>query len=162
MNKATTIILSCIAVLVSVNLLAQPTRPARPAKPAQAQKFKPPKVKTQWGRCVDSIRIPREELVQLVAIPLRITDAQNKAYTIVTYQIGYTRITVTEDEATGKVLPSSELVSERFTTTPLPPLWQENLKRRVQKGERLYFFDVIVKDAQGRLFFAPDLKVYIQ
>jgi hypothetical protein len=162
MNKQITTIFLFAALLMATMAMAQPVKPVKPIKPATTQKFKPPKVKTAWGRCVDSIAIPKEEAVQLLSIPLRITDAQNKAYTIVSYQVAYTRITVTEDEATGKVLPSSEMVSDRFTTTPLPQLWQDNIKNRLKKGEHFYFFDVIVKDAQGRLFFAPDLKVHIQ
>lgn len=147
-----------LAMLFTVSIaVAQPNKPTTPI-----QKFKPPKVKTAWGRCVDSIRITREEAIQLISIPLRVTDMQNKAYTISSYQLAYTRVTVTEDETTGKVLPATEMVSDRFTATPLPQIWQDNIKARVKKGERFYFFDVIVKDAQGRLFFAPELKVYIQ
>lgn len=162
MNKTSTVLFATVALFSTSVAMAQPVKPVKPIKPATVQKFKPPKVKTAWGRCVDSIGITKEEAAQLLSIPLRITDAQNKAYTIASYQVAYTRVTVTEDEATGKVLPSTEMVSDRFTVTPLPELWQNNIKTRLKKGEKFYFFDVIVKDAQGRLFFAPDLKVQIQ
>lgn len=161
MNKASTAIFPIVALFMATGAMAQPVKPVKPIKPAAVQKFKPPMVKTAWGRCVDSIGITKEEAAQLLSIPLRITDAQNKAYPIVSYQVAYTRVTVTEDEATGKVLPSSEMVNDRFTTTPLPELWQNNIKTRLKKGEKFYFFDVIVKDAQGRAFFAPTLKVSI-
>jgi hypothetical protein len=157
------ILTTTVLVLATATIaIAQPVKPAQPGKVTPVQKFKPPKVKTMWGRCVDSIRITRDEVTQLAGIPLRITDAQNKAYAISSYQLAYTRVTVTEDEETGKVLPATDMVSDRFTSTPLPPFWQETIRKRVQKGERFYFFDVIVKDAQGRLFFAPDLKVFVQ
>jgi hypothetical protein len=162
MNKKIAAIFAIAALLMTTMAMAQPVKPVKPVKPAPVQKFKPPKVKTAWGRCVDSIGITKEEAAQLLSIPLRVTDAQNKAYSITSYQVAYTRVTVTEDEATGKVLPSTEMVSDRFTATPLPQLWQDNIKTRLKKGEKFYFFDVIVRDVQGRLFFAPDLKVHIQ
>jgi hypothetical protein len=162
MNKSITIIFAIAALLTANMAMAQPVKPVKPAvKPATTLKFKPPKVKTAWGRCVDSIGITKEEAAQLISIPLRIIDAQNKTYAIASYQVAYTRVTVTEDEASGKVLPATEMVSDRFTTTPLPQLWQDNIKTRLQRGEKFYFFDVIVRDAQGRLFFAPNLKVTI-
>jgi hypothetical protein len=154
-----------VALMLTVSVAAaQPAKPKPVAKPGatQPQKFRPPKVKTYLGRCTDSIAVTREEAKQLVGLPLRISDAKNVNYSVVSYQFAYTRIAVTEDEATGRVLPTTSLVAEMFKTSPLPELWQENIKATVRNGEQFYFFDVIAKDAQGHLFFAPELKISIR
>ena len=99
---------------------------------------------------------------ELVNTPLTITDAQNNSYTISSYQFSYKRIGVTEDEETGKTSPQSDIVAERFTETPLPIIWQNNIKESLKKGEELYFFDIIAIDKNQRRFFAPDIKIIIE
>jgi hypothetical protein len=153
-------LLAAAAILMAPVLFAQPGKP--PAKVIPVQKFKPPKVKTTLGRCTDSMVITKEEAKQLVSLPLKISDAKNSTYKLSSYQFMYTRVAVTEDEASGKVLPTTTTVSDYFKTSPLPELWQENMKLTVTSGEIFHFFDVIVRDAQGRLFFAPDLKIFIR
>jgi hypothetical protein len=148
------------AILMGQSAFAQPGK--QPAKIIPVQKFKPPKVKTALGRCTDSIVVTKEEARQLIGLPLRISDAKNVTYAVSSYQFAYKSIAVTEDEASGKVLPTTAMVSDYFKTSPLPELWQENIKRTAASGDQFYFFDVIVKDAQGRLFFAPELKIYVR
>lgn len=154
------IFLMTFLLLAAVGM-AQPGKPS-PNKVIPIAKFKPPKVKTYWGRNSDSAWITKEEARQLIDLPIKISDAKNVSYTISSYQFMYRKNIVTEDEATGKVLPSTELKIDRFTASPLPPIWRENIKPALISGEMLYYFDIIVKDAQGRLFFAPELKIYIR
>ena len=70
--------------------------------------------------------------------------------------------TVTEDEQTGKVSPATSMVADRFTATPLPGLWINKIREELKAGEELYFFDVIAKDAKGRVMYASSLKIMIQ
>jgi hypothetical protein len=44
----------------------------------------------------------------------------------------------------------------------MPAIWVTQIKEQVNKGEELYFFDVIAKDAQGRVMYAPNLKIITQ
>ena len=99
---------------------------------------------------------------QIITLPLRIADEKNETYKISSYQFAYKRIGVTEDEETGKLSPQSDMVAQRFTETPLPELWKSNIIEQLHKGEELYFFDIIMLDKTGRLFFAPDLKITIE
>ncbi|MEO7536662.1 MAG: hypothetical protein ABIU30_22595, partial [Ferruginibacter sp.] len=103
-----------------------------------------------------------EEAKQVITLPLKIVDDKNLGYNISSYQFAYKRIGITEDEETGKTSPQSDIAAERFTTTPLPEVWQKNIVEGLHKGEELYFFDIIVFDKQGRRFFAPELKITIQ
>lgn len=152
------ILLSFFLSLMVLFAFAQPTKTVKPP----VQKFKPPKVKTFWGLQADSATISREEALQLLAAPIRIVGDKKAVYAITSYQFLYRKKGVTEDEETGKVSASQSISANLFRTTPLPELWQNIISEQLQSGEELYYFDVIVKDAQGRLFFAPDLKIKIK
>jgi len=145
-------------MLSSNNLKAQSTNPATTKT---FQKFKPPKLTTTLGIRSDSAVVTKSEAVQLVTLPLKITDDKKNVYTISSYQVMYKRKAVTEDEETGKVTPVFSNVSDLFKETPLPPLWKNILKEQLKQGEELFFFDIIVKDTQGRIMYAPTLKIKI-
>jgi hypothetical protein len=98
---------------------------------------------------------------QLFSQPIRIIDDKNVGYLISSYQFAYKRIGITEDEVTGKISPQSEIVANRFYSAILPLVWQNNIKETLQKGEELYFFDIVVISSAGFRFYAPDLKITI-
>ncbi|MEP6674661.1 MAG: hypothetical protein ABJA78_05890 [Ferruginibacter sp.] len=148
--------------MLAVTIILFSTLLVTAQRTAPVQKFKPPKVNTVLGKYSDSAWISADEAAQLIATPLKITDSKNISYSLSSYQFAYKRVTVSEVEETGKAYTSSDLVASLFRTTPLPELWQNNIKVNLQKGEMLYFFDVAAKDPQGRLFFAPNLKIYIR
>jgi len=146
-------------LLVGNMVLAQ--KPAKTDSQPTSPKAKKPFAKTSLGKATGTIALSAEEAGQLVSQPLKIVDDKNVEYKISSYQLAYKRIGVTEDEETGKTSAQSDLAAQRFTTTPLPVVWQKNIVDGLHKGEELYFFDIIVFDKQGRLFFAPELKISI-
>jgi len=127
-----------------------------------AQKFKPPKLTTLLGIRSDSVTVYKEEAVQLVALPLKINDDKKNVYTISSYRFMYKRRAVTEDEETGKVTPIMSNVTDLFRETPLPKLWVKIITEQLRAGEELYYYDIVAKDAQGRLMFAPVLSIKIK
>jgi hypothetical protein len=75
----------------------------------------------------------------------------------------YKKRGVTESEdMSGKTAPTFTTVIDNFKTTPLSPIWIKTLTEQLKIGEELYFFDIVVKDAQGRLMFAPDLRIKVK
>lgn len=127
------------------------------------EKWKPPVVKTYLAKFTGSNAVcSAAEGKQIISLPLRIVDAQNKSYAISSYQIAYKRLAVKEDEATGVVTPTTDLVAQRFTETPITGIWKTSIEEQLQKGEELFFFDIIVSDGKGHRFFAPELKLTIQ
>ncbi len=146
-----------VLAMVSMQLTAQ-TKPA--VKPIA--KYKVPKLYTQLGSFRDSVSITEEEAENIIAIPLKISDDKKGVYTVSSYQFLYRKKGVTEDEATGKVSPASTIVSSRFKITPLPQTWVNEIREQVKPGEELFFFDVIAKDAQGRVMYAPNLKIMVK
>ena len=162
MNKR--LLITCLFATVFL-LMGNVTAAQHPKKPAVTPvvKFKPPVVKTFLAKFTGvSTSCSAEEGKQIITLPLVITDDKNNSYPVTSYQFAYKRIGVTEDEETGKTSPQSDMVADRFTVTPLPEIWKTNITEQLHTGEQLYFFDIVVKDKQGRLFFAPELKITIQ
>ncbi len=142
--------------------MAQKPKPVRPkVTPTAKPVF--PKLKTSLGSRSDSVvLVPVDEVVQLITLPLTITDDKKTAYTISSYQCMYKRLAVTEDEESGKVSPVKSIVAEFFRTTPLSEIWKKTITEQLKPGEEIYFFDVVVKDAKGRLMLAPNIKILVQ
>jgi hypothetical protein len=128
----------------------------------KVQKFKPPVVKSYLGTNQNGAQVTADEGSQLVGLPLKIVDAQNNPYPVDSYQFLYRQKSFIRDDETGKILPVFTIVSDRFNATPLPKVWVNNMKGRLQKDEQLYFFDIVVKDKEGRNFFAPEIKITIK
>ena len=153
-----------IPVLTIVLLSGSVMSGQKPAKTPAPSSTAPkrPNVKPYLGKVTGTVTLGAEEGKQLISLPLKIVDDKNVDYAISSYQFAYKRIGITEDEATGKTSPQSDVAASRFTTTPLPEVWQKNVMDGLHQGEELYFFDIIVFDKQGRRFFAPELRITIQ
>jgi hypothetical protein len=121
-----------------------------------------PKVITLLGNYRDSAKVSTEEGAHLIALPLRIVDDKQNLYAIYEYQFLYKRKGQKENEVTGKTESIFTTSSAWFDQTPLPKIWIDNIKEKLQSGEELYFFDVLVKDSKGIIFFAPNIKITIQ
>jgi hypothetical protein len=146
-------------ILSATISIAQITNPAATQAPPTLKK---PNVKTYWGATVTgTLQLTAAAAAQLFSQPIRIIDDKNVGYLISSYQFAYKRIGITEDEVTGKISPQSEIVANRFYSAILPLVWQNNIKETLQKGEELYFFDIVVISSAGFRFYAPDLKITI-
>jgi hypothetical protein len=150
------------ALTVSAQVKPKPATGTKPAATATVKKFIPPKVKTYLAKFTGTTTCPAAVGKQIISLPLRIVDDKNNSYSVTSYQIAYTRLAVKEDETTGAVTPTTSLVAQRFTETPITGIWKTSIEEQLQKGEELLFFDIIVTDGKGHRFFAPELKLTIQ
>ncbi len=125
-------------------------------------KYTPPKLTTLLGSYKDSSIVNAGEVENIIGMPFKVMDDKKNVYAISSYQFLYKKNVLTENEETGKATAATSIISERFKTTPLPELWIKNVREQLTKGELLYFFDIIVKDAQGRVMYAPDIKIVVQ
>ena len=139
-------------VALSLNAAAQ-TKPAA--------KFKPPPLTTVLGGYKDSATISVAEAERIIGEKIYVADNKKAVYGISSYQVAYRKIGVTEDEETGKVSPTYTLVANLFKTTPLPANWIQQIREQVKPGDELIFFDVIAKDPQGRVMYAPGIKFIV-
>ena len=141
------------------SLIAQTS--VKPGAVTKVAKFKPPTVQSFLGRNINGATVTIEEANQLINLPLKITDDKNNVYKIDSYQFMYKKKSVIENEQTGKKEIVFTTVADLFKATPLPEVWKNNIAGRLQKGEELYYFDIVVKDKLNRKFFAPELKIKI-
>lgn len=156
-----TVFFFAITCFFTGSLLAQ--KPvSKKAVITPVKKFKQPKLYTTLGSFKDSSGVAIDQVLNSLHLPLKIVDDKNVEYKISSYQFMYKRLGVTEDEKTGKVSPTSSISSARFSTTPLPELWVNTIGQDLKSGEELYFFDVIAKDAEGRVMVASSLKIIVQ
>lgn len=149
----------CVCILGSVNFSSaqvKPTQTKTTVKP-----YKIPKLTVSLGEYKDTLqKLTREDALRVIVLPLQVSDAGKGAYTISSYQFIYKKRNISEDE-TGKKFITPSMAAQIFKTTPLSPIWIENIKQDLKTGEILWFIDVIVKDSKGRLMFAPDFKIMI-
>jgi hypothetical protein len=152
-----------VCILCFQDGFAQKPKPA-PVKPVTVQKYAPPKLTSMLGNRADTGALFVEEAIQLVGLPLKVIDDKKVQFPIVSYQAMYRRRGVTEEEVNGevKIKPVMTNVSAIFKTTPLPANWITTIKEQLRAGEELLFFDIVVKDAKGKLFFASDIKLTIK
>ena len=150
------LLISCV---IHHSLLAQAS--VKPGTVSKMVKFKPPVVQTFLGRNINGAAVTIEEANQMINLPLKVADDKNNVYTISSYQFMYKKKSVVENEQTGKREIVFTTVADLFKTTPLPDVWKANIGGGLQKGEELYYFDIIVKDKLNRKFFAPELKIKI-
>ena len=134
----------------------------KPAKPAAFVKFKVPKLTTMLGNFKETAYLVPQNADSIIGLSLKITDAKNIVYTVSSYQFLYKKIVTTEDENTGKTSKTSSIKSSLFKTSPLPVMWLNAVRENLKSGEELFFFAVVVKDPQGRIMYAPDLKLILK
>ena len=134
----------------------------KPTRPSAFIKFKVPKLTTSLGSFRDTSFIAPQMTDSIIGLSLKVTDAKNVVYTISSYQFLYKKIVTTEDENTGKTSKTSSIKSSLFKTSPLPEMWLNAVRENLKAGEELFFFAVVVKDPQGRIMYAPDLKLILK
>lgn len=124
--------------------------------------FKPPVVKSEIGIRSGKDTVHKEEAVQLVKLPLTVKDARGTSFKIENYRLLYRKIGYVENPETGKPEMHYTTVASRFTETPLPKVWSDNIQYTLSPGEELFFFEILVADKNGNRFYAPDLKIFIK
>ncbi|HRI25034.1 MAG TPA: hypothetical protein PLZ45_10165 [Ferruginibacter sp.] len=162
MRPAVRFLLAALFSAASAAGWAQKPKPVPAGQPMQ--KYKPPKLTSSLGLHSDSATVPMEEARQLVNLPLKITDDKKNLYSISSYQLLYKKAGVTEVEKPDKieVVPSFTTHAQLFRETPITGTWKKSLAEQLKPGDELFFFDIIVKDAQGRLMFAPELNIRVR
>jgi hypothetical protein len=135
---------------------------AQTSDTTKLKKFKPPVVKSMLGIRSSGDTVTTGEADQLIGLPLKVVDRDKNNYTISSYKFLYKRKGSIINEETGRENVVFSTVSDLFKSTPLPAGWIKSLKGNFQRDEEILFFDIIVKDKNERVFYAPNLKIYIE
>lgn len=151
-------IIFALLLLASGYTVSAQTKQTQIGKPVVLPKYKVPKMSTLLGPYKDSVGLPVDEINNIIALPLRIVDEKKVVYKVSSYQLVYMKVGVSETED-GKVIPATSISAQLFKETPVSAIWINTIRAQLRKGEALYFFDVIAKDPQGRILYAPSLKL---
>jgi hypothetical protein len=147
------IVLFLFIITITNDVIAQ-------KKPA---KFKPPVVKTYFAGIngsKDSVNVATGKAI--IDSSLKVIDAKGNTYTITHYQFALKRIGSIEDDSTGVVSSTSDIVADNFTSTPLTDIWRKTIRETLVKGEEFHFVDIIVTDDKGNYFYAPEVRIGIK
>ncbi|MEO5967770.1 MAG: hypothetical protein ABIP69_05885 [Ferruginibacter sp.] len=154
MNKAIFVFLC----LLSFQGFSQKT----PDKITKGTPFKVPLLYTTINNLNSKSFLSQDEAGKVLNMPLEVKDDKKGDYTIASYLIAYYKVSQKQDEVTGKAVKVVNLVSQRFTSTPIPGIFLNPLIGHFTSGEEIMFLDIIVKDSKGRVMYAPDLKLTIK
>jgi hypothetical protein len=145
-------------------LCASLTNYAQRTKPTSTlyNKFKAPKLICTLGGYKDFSFVSPQIADAIIGAKLNIVDVKNVAYALSSYQFLYRKIVVSENEETGKPYNTTSVKSSLFKVSPLPDMWLSAVRENLRPGEEIIFFDIIVKDAQGRFMYAPNLKLTVK
>ena len=112
------------------------------------------------GVLKDSISsAPLDQVKALLGAPLKVTDEKSNTLTVTYYQFYYKSKAIVQDEKTGAYKQTSSMAADYFTNTPLPEKWIKLIRDELIAGEELYFFDIVAKDKDGNVFYAPNFKI---
>jgi hypothetical protein len=150
-----------LLIFVSTTAKAQLNNQTKKDQLVKIAKFKPPVVKAYLGRNKDTTTVTVDEAVQLVGLPLKVVDDKKNEYSVTSYGFSYKSRSIVENEETGKKEVKYTTVASNFKESPLPEVWKVNVRRTLKKDEHLFFYDIVVKDKQGRIFFAPNLLIKV-
>lgn len=123
--------------------------------------FKPPVVKVYLGGHQNGDSMSKETAKLLLPLPLLIIDAQKTEYKVENYRFLYRKKSYIPNPDNGKDEITFTVSAGTFTETPLPKVWIDNVGFNLLAGEEFYFFDIIVKDKQGKRFLAPNFKLFV-
>jgi hypothetical protein len=124
--------------------------------------FKQPKLIASIGNYKDTMFISKLEADAVIGAALKVKTLKNENYVVTSYHFLYKKIVTSEDEETGKAYATTTNKSSMFKTTPLPPNWLAAVRENLKPGEDLIFFDIIAKDPQGRVMYAPIIKLTVK
>ena len=124
--------------------------------------LKPPTLQSFWGYYKAGTH-SLESVHSMIDTALWVIDDQKQYYQLRSFRINYFSFDQYEDEATGKIKNTRNLVSKEFReTNMLSDLWKKSIHESLKPKDEILIDLISVKDKQGRIFYAPDIKITVR
>lgn len=124
--------------------------------------LQPPALQSFWGYYKAGIH-PVEMVRTMIDTAIWVMDEQKQRYTIRSFRVNYFSNDQYEDETTGKLKTRRNLLSKEFReTNMLSDLWKQSIYESLKPKDEILIDLISVKDKQGRIFYAPDIKISVQ
>lgn len=127
---------------------------------ATAQK-KPLRFRTTWGIYL-SDSLPRPEVLKLLDSALVVRDGSNNKFPVVSFDFTYEQKEPYVNDTTKQVEFYTEATGDSFKDNKLSELWRKHLKEVIQKGEVLFFNNIVIKYTGDKYYRAPELKIVVR
>jgi hypothetical protein len=125
-------------------------------------RLKPPKLTSFWGQSRGG-NIALEHVISLLDSSIEVISEKKEKLQLAKALLVYRSKDYYEDESTGTVKKRYNSYSCNFKYNDhLPENWKKFLKENMKPGDQLHFADIHVKDQNGYLFTAPDIKIIIE
>lgn len=124
--------------------------------------LQPPALQSFWGYYKAGIH-PVETVRTMIDTAIWVIDDQKQRYTVRSFRVNYFSNDQYEDETTGKLKTRRNLLSKEFReTNMLSDLWNQSIYESLKPKDEILIDLISVKDKQGRIFYAPDIKISVQ
>lgn len=157
-----TVTLICCCALGAV---AQSNKPAvkKPAaaKTPAAIAQKPLRFRTTWGIFL-SDTLPRPEVLKLLDSALIVRDGSNQKFPVVSFDFTWEKKEPYLNDTTNEVGFYTEYIGDSFKSNRIDTTWSNRLKETIQKGEVLFFNNIVIKYTGDKFYRAPELKITIK
>lgn len=129
---------------------------------AQTKPAKQPlRFRTTWGIYL-SDSLPRPEVLKVLDSALVVRDAQNNKFPVVSFDFTYEQKEPYLNDTTNEIGFYTEVTGDSFRDSKLSELWRTRLKEVVQKGEVLFFNNIIIRYTGDKYYRAPELKIVVR
>lgn len=142
-----TVIFTCCCTLYA----AAQTKPAK----------QPLRFRTTWGIYL-SDSLPRPDVLKVLDSALVVRDGNNNRFPVVSFDFTYEQKEPYVNDTTNQVGFYTEVIGDSFRDNKLSELWRTRLKEMVQKGDVLFFNNIIIKYTGDKFYRAPELKMVVR
>jgi hypothetical protein len=157
-----TVTLICCCALGAIAQSKPQSKPTA-KKPAATQPAaqKPLRFRTTWSIFL-SDTLPRPEVLRLLDSALIVRDGNNQKFPVVSFDFTYEKKEPFVNDTTQEVSIYTEYVGDSFKADKISPAWSSRLKESIQKGEVLFFNNIVIRYTGDKLYRAPELKITIK
>ncbi|SHL19490.1 hypothetical protein SAMN05444266_102393 [Chitinophaga jiangningensis] len=153
------LLLTCL--LATIHTMGQTTKPAA-KKPAAATSGKrPTKLVSTWGNFL-SDSLPKNELVKLIDSALIVRDEKGAKYPVISFAFTYETREAYLNDTTGQPGLYKDYIGNNFQDARMDSVWRKGMKEKLEKGNVLYFDEILIQYSADKIYKAPALKFIVR
>ncbi|WP_291911298.1 hypothetical protein [Chitinophaga sp. CB10] len=153
------LLITCL--MATINSFGQAAKPAA-KKPAAASSGKrPAKLISTWGNFL-SDSLPKNELTKLLDSALVVRDEKGVKYPVISFAFTYETREVYLNDTTGQPGIYKDYIGNNFQDARMDSVWRKGMKEKLDKGNILYFDEILIKYSEDKIYKAPSLQFIVR
>ncbi|MFB6453647.1 hypothetical protein ACE38W_00120 [Chitinophaga sp. Hz27] len=122
---------------------------------------KPAKLISTWGIFVGD-SLPKNEIVKLLDSSLIVRDEKNVKYPVISFAFTLEQHEPYLNDTTGQPSLYKDYTGDNFKQSKMTATWVNGLKANLDKGDILYFDEILIQHPNGKVYKAPALKFTVR